>query len=98
MKTASSAMAEELCLNYDGEMILEKHSGIDQFLSQATDDEKSYFSFSSVRNPLDVAVSRYLVRKIGQGNKHPRNRQQHEFLESSEADFNRFFFEFTVER
>ena len=59
MKTASSAVAAELCENYAGEMILKKHSTIAEFRRQATEDEKSYFTFAGVRNPLDVAVSRY---------------------------------------
>jgi hypothetical protein len=97
MKTASSAVAKELCDNYGGEFIFEKHDPIQVFRSQATEDEKTYFSFAGVRNPLDVAVSRYMVRKEGQGT-HPQNIKQTKFIHDNNADFNKFFYEFMIAR
>jgi hypothetical protein len=59
-RTGSSAISRELRENYGGEQILRKHATYRDFLRQATDDERTYFTFSGVRNPLDVAVTRYV--------------------------------------
>jgi hypothetical protein len=59
-RTGSSAVSAELRESYDGIPILRKHATYRDFLRQATDDEKTYFAFSGVRNPLDVAVTRYV--------------------------------------
>jgi hypothetical protein len=59
-RTGSSAIATELRENYGGELILRKHATYRDFLRQATDAEKEYFVFSGIRNPLDVAVTRYV--------------------------------------
>ena len=59
-RTGSSAISRELRENYDGEQILRKHATYRDFLREATEDEQSYFTFSGVRNPLDVAVTRYV--------------------------------------
>jgi hypothetical protein len=58
-RTGSTAIRHELRTFYDGEPILQKHSTYEQFLEQATDDEKKYFVFSGIRNPLDDVVSQY---------------------------------------
>jgi hypothetical protein len=58
-RTGSSAIGRELRRHYDGARILRKHSSYHEFLSVATEDEKTYFVFSGIRNPLDDAVSRY---------------------------------------
>ena len=59
-RTGSSAISRELREQYGGSLILRKHATYRDFLRQATDDERSYFSFSGVRDPLDVAVTRYV--------------------------------------
>jgi hypothetical protein len=59
-RTGSSAVRRELREMYGAEPILRKHATYRDFLRQATDDEKSYFAFSGIRNPLDVAVTRYV--------------------------------------
>ena len=59
-RTGSSAISRELRDNYGGTSILRKHASYRDFLRVATEDEKSYFVFSCVRNPLDVAVTRYI--------------------------------------
>ena len=59
-RTGSSAIARELREHYGGEQILRKHATYRDFLRHATEDERSYFTFSGVRNPLDVAVTRYV--------------------------------------
>lgn len=61
--TGTSAISEELCRMYGGERILNKHSTYPTFLAQATPDEQKYFSFSCIRNPMDVAVSQFFKLK-----------------------------------
>mgnify|MGYP001812695269 CR=1 FL=1 len=51
-------------LNYDGERILRNHATYGDFLSQARDEEKDYFVFSSVRNPMDKILSLYFKYKL----------------------------------
>ena len=57
--TASSSIAKELIQNYDGQKILDKHSAYHEFQKVASAEEKKYFVFSCIRNPLDVVVTRY---------------------------------------
>lgn len=58
-RTGSSAVSVELRENYDGHSFLFKHATYRDFLRHATPDERTYFVFSGLRNPLDVAVTRY---------------------------------------
>lgn len=58
-RTGSTAVADELRQNYDGLRVMAKHATYQDFLGKATEDEKRYFAFSGIRNPLDDAVSRY---------------------------------------
>ncbi len=62
-RTGTTAIANELIENYDGTQILTKHAHYDDFLRQATDEEKKYFVFSCIRNPLDRALTRYYKLK-----------------------------------
>jgi len=99
MKTGSTAIAAELCELYDGEHILHKHATVDQFRKQASADEQSYFTFAGVRNPMDVAVSRYVLRKAGKSNAGNRaNVAQTKFIREHDADFNQYFQEFVGHR
>jgi hypothetical protein len=61
--TASTAVGRELCTHYDGKPILRKHARYHEFLRNASADERTYFVFSGIRNPLDEAVSMYLKYK-----------------------------------
>lgn len=58
-RTGSSAVSKELILNYDAENILRKHATYRDFLKQASKDEKEYYVFSSIRNPMDKILSLY---------------------------------------
>ena len=57
--TGTTAITKELRLNYDGKSILFRHATYQEFLLHATEDEKRYFVFSCIRNPMDDAVSCY---------------------------------------
>lgn len=58
-RTGSTAIRRELRELYDGEPILHKHATYEEFLRVASDEQKKYFVFSGIRNPLDDAVSQY---------------------------------------
>ncbi len=58
--TASSAVGLELIENYDAENFKEKHALYREFFKQASPEEKEYFVFSTIRNPIDVVVSKYM--------------------------------------
>jgi len=57
--TGSHSIASELIKFYGGERILRKHANLTQFMAQATPDERAYFIFGTVRNPLDAALTDY---------------------------------------
>lgn len=58
-RTGSTAIRKELVDQYGGRIILKKHSTYRDFLRVADNDERQYFAFSGIRNPLDDAVSHY---------------------------------------
>ena len=62
-RTACTAISAELCENYGGERILYKHSLYNEFLRVAKPEEKNYFLFAGVRNPLDDVVAQYFKLK-----------------------------------
>ncbi len=61
--TASTAISRELRLNYEGALHLYKHATYQDFLRHASINEKNYFVFGGIRNPLDKAVSHYYKYK-----------------------------------
>jgi hypothetical protein len=76
-RTGSMAISAELRELYGGRAILGKHSTYREFLRVATPEQKQYFVFSGVRNPLDAAVSRYFQLKTDVRNRFtdPRKRR-----------------------
>ena len=61
--TGSTAISNELCEMYDGKKILRKHSKYQEFLQVASKEQKKYFVFSGIRNPMDLVVSEFLKKK-----------------------------------
>jgi len=57
--TGSHSISEQLVKHYGGEPILRKHANVTQFLGQASVEERAYFKFATVRNPLDTATTDY---------------------------------------
>jgi hypothetical protein len=57
--TACTSIAAELREHYGGRPLLAKHATYGDFLRVATPEQKRYFVFSGIRNPLDEAVSLY---------------------------------------
>jgi hypothetical protein len=107
-RTGSSAVRRELRELYDGVPILHKHSTYDEFRRQASEDERRYFVFSTIRNPLDDAVSRYFKLKTDHRQRfsdvtRQKNRKllnsklderQYRYVVSNGADFSSFFLHF----
>jgi hypothetical protein len=59
-RTGSTTISEELCEMYDGEPILDYHSNYFELARQCSEEERNYFVFCGVRNPLDDAASLYM--------------------------------------
>ncbi len=91
--TASTAISRELVALYDGETILRKHAYYHEFLRVAGEEEKGYFVFSGIRNPLDEAVSIYLKYKNNhRGNYTDPRKLKKQGGHVTEADLERFRF------
>ena len=58
--TGSTSIGYELCENYNGKPILYKHATYLDFEEIATREEKKYFTFTTVRNPLDKMTTIYM--------------------------------------
>jgi hypothetical protein len=61
--TGSTAISAELRANYGGVQVLHKHARYHEFLAAATPEQRKYFVFGGIRNPLDEAVSHYFKFK-----------------------------------
>lgn len=94
-RTASSSIGKELCYNYAGEPILYKHACYDDFLKQANPEEKEYFVFAGMRNPLDCIVTEYFRRKEGKGiEQNALNLEKYLFIRDNNASFQEFLKKF----
>lgn len=108
-RTGSTAIRHELREMYDGTPILHKHATYSEFRRQASQDERTYFVFSGIRNPLDDAVSRYFKLKtdhkqrfsdpsLRQRRRRPLNnaldRRMFNYLQRTGATFSSFFLHF----
>lgn len=97
--TGSTAIARELQEHYAGEPILWKHAHLDDFLSAATPEQKGYFTFLTLRNPLDEAVSIYWKLKGDHKGRiarrapglSRRDLALADFIRRTDADFAAFF-------
>lgn len=106
--TASTAISRELRHHYDGQSILRKHAYYHEFLRIASAEERDYFVFSGIRNPLDEVVSMYLKYKSNHRENYtdPRKRKQRgghvtakdlrrfRFIHENDADFPTYFMRF----
>jgi hypothetical protein len=97
-KTASSAIAKELIDNYEGKPILWKHARYEDFMRIATPEEKKFFIFSGIRNPLDTTVSYYHLFKLGKSINNYFNKKRHKFIVKKNADFKVHFKRFIAIR
>jgi len=110
-QTGCSAVATELMRYYDGRRVLYKHAQYSDFSKIASNEELNYFSFSTIRHPMDIAVSKYFKYKNNHQNyvdkkvKHGRLRKligpsikksRRAFVVKNDADFETFFMKFFV--
>jgi hypothetical protein len=102
-RTGSSAVSMELREHYGGRRVLRKHASYRDYLRLASGDQRTYFSFMGIRNPLDVAVSRYANVKCdpkGRLRQSPGRRRAslaerlerrvHAWVQRNDADFEEF--------
>ena len=103
--TASTAISKELREHYSGELILYKHANYSEFKHQASADEKKYFKFCAIRNPLDIIVTEYSKYKSNHRGAYTRpsawernggwvldsHLNRYEFVEKNNASFSTFF-------
>ena len=106
--SASSAISKELNLEYEGEPYLRKHSLFHEFEKVATKEERNYFVFAVLRNPMEIAVTVYeKVRANAKGNfTNPKlfkengghitklHRQKFNFIKDKNASFQEYFTRF----
>ena len=106
--SASSAISKELHLEYEGEPYLRKHSLFHDFEKVATKEERNYFVFAVLRNPMEIAVTVYeKMRANAKGNftnsklfkengghitKH--HREIFNFIQDKNASFQEYFTKF----
>jgi hypothetical protein len=106
--SASSAISKELHLQYEGAPYLRKHSLYHEFEKVSTKNEKDYFVFAVLRNPMEIAVTVYeKMRANAKGNftnpklfkengghitKHQR--QRFNFIQDKNASFQEYFTKF----
>lgn len=104
-RTASVSISVELCNLYGGQSILNRHSNYFEFERIATEEEKKYFVFSTIRNPLDEIVSLYFKLKTDHrgaytdpsrflrkgGHVTRQMKKKYEFIYTNNADFETFF-------
>ncbi len=103
-RTGSTAIRQELRELYGGEPVLWKHATYEDFLRVASPDERRYFVFSAIRNPLDDAVSRYFKLRLDHKQRFTERPGKHRnlanrlvdqrmfrFLDRTDADFPAFF-------
>jgi hypothetical protein len=106
--TASHSISEQLAKYYEAKPILRKHANVTQFLGQASGDEKRYFKFATVRNPLDALTTDYL-KVVGNhrgqytnpqmliengGHITKQHLREYRFVHDNSADFPSFFKKF----
>lgn len=103
--TASTSISAKLRNNYDGERILWKHANLSQFMRRAGKEERQYFVFGTVRNPLDWIVSDYVKLASNQQEQYTtperfarnggwvsdEDLEKFRFIQENSADFPRFF-------
>jgi hypothetical protein len=62
-QTATTAIAKELCQNFDCMSLLGKHSTYYEYCKAATKEELEYVTVGTIRNPLDQIVSKFFKYK-----------------------------------
>ncbi len=108
-QTGCSAVAQELMTNYGGERVLYKHAQFHEFRKKFSDRATGYYAFSTIRNPMDIVVSKYFKYKTNHKNYVDKKirfgklrrvlmpgyeRTRRDFVQQTNADFESFFLKF----
>ena len=104
-RTASTAISLELRELYNGEAILRKHFTFNELYKQASPEERKYFVFAGIRNPIHSVASYY--HKVKSNHKQAfttpkdfvehggwikrHDREQYQFVLEHHADFAPYF-------
>ena len=103
--SASSAISKELYLEHEGEPYLRKHSLYFEFEKTANNQQKKYFVFAVLRNPMDIAVTIYEKMKANAkgnftnpklftengGHITKQQRKKFNYIHNNNASFQKYF-------
>lgn len=88
------------------EEVYQMHLGYEDFLKIASEEEKGYYKFASIRNPLDSVVSAYFKKRADHNGRFSRGTfkkgkpiapaalAEYDFIVNQGADFPTYFKEF----
>ncbi len=106
--SASSAITKDLYDKYEGMAYLRKHALYQDFIKHATVQEKKYFVFAVLRNPMEMVVSHYVKMKnnvdgnftnpklFAENGGHitKRHRVKFTFIQKNNSSFQEYFLKF----
>jgi hypothetical protein len=106
--SASSAITKELHKEYEGKPYLRKHSLYHEFEKVATTEEKKFFVFAVLRNPMEIEVTVYEKMKANakgnftnpklftenSGHISKKQRERFHFIHDNNASFQEYFIKF----
>ncbi len=106
--SASSAISKELNLAYEGEPYLSKHSLYYEFEKEATEEEKKYFVFAVLRNPMEIVVTVYEKMRVNAkgnftnpklfkengGHITEKHREKFNYIKDNNATFQEYFLKY----
>ena len=108
-RTASKAVSKALIDSFNSRVHLRMHATYAEFEAQASREEKNYFRFTTVRNPIDSIVSSYFKKKNDHNGRFsrgtfrkgqpiaPKAMEQYRFIKDNDASFSEFFRVFHTE-
>jgi hypothetical protein len=100
--TGSTAISRELRQHYAGRHVLRKHSNYREYLKYASPEQRRYFVFSGIRNPLDSLVSIYVKFVTDHRENYSRDvywlsrrdKRQYRWVQENDPTFAEFFLRF----
>ena len=101
--TACTSMKRLLTEHYEAEPVLHKHATYTEFRRIASPEERQYFVFAGIRNPLDSCVTQYMKlknnhhgrftdqKRLGTWSLTRRIQAKYNFVQRENADFPMYF-------
>jgi hypothetical protein len=105
-RTGSKAVSKALSDGGYGKQVTPMHQSYEEFMETAQAAESQYFTFCTVRNPLDSAVSAFFKKKNDHNGRFsrgtfsngrpisPSNLEEYRFIRDNNADFASYFEQF----